>query len=185
MAKVKITETVLRDSHQSLIATRMTTEQMIPILEELDKVGYHSLEAWGGATFDSCMRFLNEDPWERLRIIRSHAAEDAVRTCPNLVRGIYVEAGMGDDEETERSACLEDRVEKRVVDFAPHIVGMDLDPGKSPRLDGSEDGSGIGTVRVHASETSLSRGRSVPTIPRSFRKERFFRIPCGDGRLPR
>ena len=71
MAKVKITETVLRDSHQSLIATRMTTEQMLPILEELDKVGYHSLEAWGGATFDSCMRFLNEDPWERLRIIRS------------------------------------------------------------------------------------------------------------------
>ncbi|MBQ7932555.1 MAG: oxaloacetate decarboxylase subunit alpha [Clostridia bacterium] len=71
MAKVKITETVLRDSHQSLIATRMTTEQMFPILAEMDKVGYHSLEAWGGATFDSCMRFLNEDPWERLRTIRS------------------------------------------------------------------------------------------------------------------
>ncbi len=70
MAKVKITETVLRDAHQSLIATRMTTDDMIPILEELDKVGYHSLEAWGGATFDSCMRFLNEDPWERLRVIR-------------------------------------------------------------------------------------------------------------------
>ena len=70
MAKVKITETVLRDSHQSLIATRMTTEQMLPILAEMDKVGYHSLEAWGGATFDSCMRFLNEDPWERLRVIR-------------------------------------------------------------------------------------------------------------------
>ncbi len=70
MAKVKITETVLRDSHQSLIATRMTTEEMLPILEEMDKVGYHSLEAWGGATFDSCMRFLNEDPWERLRTIR-------------------------------------------------------------------------------------------------------------------
>ncbi|MBQ2734386.1 MAG: oxaloacetate decarboxylase subunit alpha [Clostridia bacterium] len=70
MAKVKITETVLRDSHQSLIATRMTTEEMLPILEEMDKIGYHSLEAWGGATFDSCMRFLNEDPWERLRKIR-------------------------------------------------------------------------------------------------------------------
>lgn len=70
MAKVKITETVLRDSHQSLIATRMTTEEMLPILEDLDKIGYHSLEAWGGATFDSCMRFLNEDPWERLRKIR-------------------------------------------------------------------------------------------------------------------
>ena len=70
MAKVKITETVLRDSHQSLIATRMTTEEMLPILETMDKIGYHSLEAWGGATFDSCMRFLNEDPWERLRKIR-------------------------------------------------------------------------------------------------------------------
>ncbi|MBE6602160.1 MAG: oxaloacetate decarboxylase subunit alpha [Ruminococcaceae bacterium] len=70
MAKVKITETVLRDSHQSLIATRMTTEEMLPILEQMDKVGYHSLEAWGGATFDSCMRFLNEDPWDRLRKIR-------------------------------------------------------------------------------------------------------------------
>ena len=73
--KVKITETVLRDSHQSLIATRMTTEEMIEILPELDKVGYHSLEAWGGATFDSCLRFLNEDPWQRLRTIKDH--------CPN------------------------------------------------------------------------------------------------------
>ena len=72
MAKVKITETVLRDSHQSLIATRMTTEEMLPILEKLDSIGYHSLEAWGGATFDSCLRFLNEDPWERLRTIRAH-----------------------------------------------------------------------------------------------------------------
>jgi len=70
MAKVKITETVLRDAHQSLIATRMKTEDMLPILEKLDQVGYHSLEMWGGATFDTCLRFLNEDPWERLRIIR-------------------------------------------------------------------------------------------------------------------
>jgi len=72
MAKVKITETVLRDSHQSLAATRMTTAEMVPILEALDAVGYHALEAWGGATFDSCLRFLNEDPWERLRTIREH-----------------------------------------------------------------------------------------------------------------
>ncbi len=71
MAKVKITETVLRDSHQSLVATRMTTDEMLPILEAMDGIGYHSLEAWGGATFDSCMRFLNEDPWERLRKIRA------------------------------------------------------------------------------------------------------------------
>ena len=73
MAKVKITETVIRDAHQSLFATRMTTEEMLPILSEMDKVGYHSIEAWGGATFDSCLRFLNEDPWERLRKIRNEA----------------------------------------------------------------------------------------------------------------
>ena len=70
---VQITETVLRDAPQSLIATRMTTEEMLPIVEKLDKVGYHSLEAWGGATFDACLRFLNEDPWERLRKIKDKA----------------------------------------------------------------------------------------------------------------
>lgn len=73
MAKVRITETVLRDAHQSLIATRMTTDEMLPILEKLDNVGYNALEAWGGATFDACMRFLNEDPWERLRKIKAVA----------------------------------------------------------------------------------------------------------------
>ncbi len=72
MSKVLITETVLRDSHQSLAATRMTTEEMLPVLEDLDAVGYHALEAWGGATFDSCLRFLHEDPWQRLRTIRDH-----------------------------------------------------------------------------------------------------------------
>ena len=72
MAKVRITETALRDAHQSLAATRMTTEEMLPVLEDLDKVGFYSLEAWGGATFDSCLRFLNEDPWQRLRTIREH-----------------------------------------------------------------------------------------------------------------
>ncbi|MGN0452593.1 MAG: oxaloacetate decarboxylase subunit alpha [Ruminococcus sp.] len=73
MAKqIKITETVLRDAHQSLLATRMTTEEMLPVLSQLDKVGYYSLECWGGATFDSCLRFLKEDPWERLRTIRDH-----------------------------------------------------------------------------------------------------------------
>ncbi len=70
MSKVLITETVLRDAHQSLAATRMTTEEMLPILEDMDKVGYHSLEAWGGATFDACLRFLHEDPWMRLRAIK-------------------------------------------------------------------------------------------------------------------
>lgn len=68
---VKITETILRDAHQSLIATRMTTDQMLPIIEKMDKVGYHSVECWGGATFDASLRFLKEDPWERLRKLRS------------------------------------------------------------------------------------------------------------------
>ncbi len=75
MAAVKITETILRDAHQSLIATRMSTEQMLPALEKLDKIGYYSLECWGGATYDACLRFLDEDPWDRLRTIRKH--------CPN------------------------------------------------------------------------------------------------------
>lgn len=70
MAKIGITETVLRDAHQSLIATRMTIEEMRPILSTMDRVGFHSAEVWGGATFDACLRFLGEDPWERLRIIR-------------------------------------------------------------------------------------------------------------------
>lgn len=67
-----ITDTILRDAHQSQAATRMTTEDMIPALERLDKIGYWSVECWGGATFDACMRFLNEDPWERLRTIKAH-----------------------------------------------------------------------------------------------------------------
>jgi len=70
MRKIGITETILRDGHQSLIATRMTTEEMLPALELMDKIGYNALECWGGATFDVCMRFLKEDPWERLRKIR-------------------------------------------------------------------------------------------------------------------
>ena len=68
---VKIVETVLRDAHQSLIATRMPTDEMLPIIEKMDQVGYHAVECWGGATFDSCLRFLKEDPWERLRKLRA------------------------------------------------------------------------------------------------------------------
>ena len=68
---VKIVETVLRDAHQSLLATRMTTDQMLPIVDKMDKVGYHAVECWGGATFDACLRFLKEDPWERLRKLRA------------------------------------------------------------------------------------------------------------------
>jgi len=68
--RVKITDTTLRDAHQSLMATRMCTDDMLPIAAEMDEVGYHSLEVWGGATFDSCLRYLDEDPWERLCMLR-------------------------------------------------------------------------------------------------------------------
>lgn len=67
---IKITETILRDAHQSLIATRLTTDKMLPIIEKMDQAGYHSVECWGGATFDASLRFLKEDPWERLRKLR-------------------------------------------------------------------------------------------------------------------
>lgn len=64
---VKIVETVLRDGHQSIAATRMRIVDMLPVLEKMDNAGYHAIEAWGGATFDACLRFLHEDPWQRLR----------------------------------------------------------------------------------------------------------------------
>lgn len=81
---VKITDTILRDAHQSLAATRMRTEDMLPIVEKLDQVGFFSLEAWGGATFDTCIRFLNEDPWERLRSIKNAAKTTPIQM---LLRG--------------------------------------------------------------------------------------------------
>jgi oxaloacetate decarboxylase alpha subunit len=81
---LKITDTVLRDGHQSLLATRMRTEDMLPIAELLDEVGFWSLEMWGGATFDTCLRFLNEDPWERLRQLKAHIKKTPLQM---LLRG--------------------------------------------------------------------------------------------------
>lgn len=84
MARVKITETVLRDGHQSIAATRMRLQQMLPVLEALDDVGYNALECWGGATFDTCMRFLDENPWERLRTIKKYVKKTPLQM---LLRG--------------------------------------------------------------------------------------------------
>ena len=105
---LKITELVLRDAHQSLLATRMRTEDMLPIAEKLDQVGFFSLEMWGGATFDTCIRFLNEDPWERSRALKKkmpntpfqmllrgqnavgyrHYADDVVDACLMALKNI-------------------------------------------------------------------------------------------------
>ncbi len=84
MKRPRITDTTLRDAHQSLWATRMRTEDMLPILEEIDKVGYFSLEMWGGATFDVCIRYLNEDPWERIRTIKKYVKQTPLQM---LLRG--------------------------------------------------------------------------------------------------
>lgn len=84
MSKIQITDTTLRDAHQSLIATRMRTRDMLPIAKELDKAGFFSLEVWGGATFDSCIRFLNEDPWERLRSLKENITKTPLQM---LLRG--------------------------------------------------------------------------------------------------
>ncbi|HBT47175.1 MAG TPA: acetyl-CoA carboxylase biotin carboxyl carrier protein [Peptococcaceae bacterium] len=84
MAGVRITDTTLRDGHQSLWATRMTLQDMLPVLEKLDSVGYHSLEVWGGATFDVCLRYLDEDPWERLRTIKRYVKRTPLQM---LLRG--------------------------------------------------------------------------------------------------
>ena len=81
---LKIVETVIRDGHQSLCATRMRIKDMIPALEQMDDVGYYAIEAWGGATFDSCLRFLNEDPWERLRTLKHHLKKTPIQM---LLRG--------------------------------------------------------------------------------------------------
>ena len=82
--KVLITETILRDAHQSQAATRMRLDEMLPVLEQLDDIGYYSLEAWGGATFDSCLRYLNEDPWERLRTLKKYLKKTPIQM---LLRG--------------------------------------------------------------------------------------------------
>lgn len=84
LSKIRITDTSLRDAHQSLWATRMTTDDMGPVLDKLDNIGYHSLEVWGGATFGACIRYLMEDPWERLRFTRRHIRKTKLQM---LLRG--------------------------------------------------------------------------------------------------
>ena len=83
MKKINITELVLRDGHQCMIATRLRTDDMLPICSKLDSIGFWSLEAWGGATFDACVRFLKEDPWERVRLV----SKIITRTPLRLIAG--------------------------------------------------------------------------------------------------
>jgi oxaloacetate decarboxylase alpha subunit len=83
---LRITDTTLRDAHQSLWATRMRSDDIMKIVDVIDQVGYYSLECWGGATFDVCLRFLRENPWERLRLIKSKAKKTALAYIPGIRR---------------------------------------------------------------------------------------------------
>ena len=107
MAKIYITDTILRDAHQSQAATRMRLSDMLPACELLDSIGYWSLECWGGATFDACMRFLNEDPWERLRQLRKHMPNTKLQM---LLRGEYGRLPGQVNEEVRRKAIGSDTV---------------------------------------------------------------------------
>ena len=109
--KIGITETILRDAHQSLMATRMSTEDMTPVMDAMDEVGYHSVEVWGGATFDSCMRFLDEDPWERLRIMKKHFKKTKLQM---LLRGQNLVGYRNYADDTAR-------------EFVKHAVGNGID----------------------------------------------------------
>ena len=106
MAKVLITDTILRDAHQSQAATRMRLDEMLPVAPMLDSVGYYSLECWGGATFDACLRFLNEDPWERLRALKKAIPNTKLQM---LFRGqnILGYKHYADDVEIGRASCRE------------------------------------------------------------------------------
>ena len=97
--RVGIMETAFRDAHQSIMATRLRTDDMLPICEAMDEVGYHSIEMWGGATFDSAMRFLNEDPWERLRQIKKRLKKTKTQM---LLRGQNIVGYRHDSDEVVR-----------------------------------------------------------------------------------
>jgi oxaloacetate decarboxylase (Na+ extruding) subunit alpha len=132
MAKIKLTDLVLRDAHQSLLATRMVTADMLPACERLDKAGYFALEAWGGATFDTCIRFLNEDPWDRLRQIKKAAPKTPImmllrgqnllgyRHYADDVVDKFVEAAARNGVDVFRifDACNDPRNLKRATDAA-------------------------------------------------------------------
>ncbi len=112
---IKITETILRDAHQSLIATRMPTEFMLPIVDKMDKVGYHSVECWGGATFDASLRFLKEDPWDRLRKLR---AEHMVENLKEINCSV-----LGDCDEYQTSVCEEPIKSGEILSYEDKYMG--------------------------------------------------------------
>ncbi|MFP4199251.1 MAG: pyruvate carboxylase subunit B, partial [Halanaerobium sp.] len=160
---VKFTETVLRDGQQSLIATRLKIEDILPILTELDQVGYSALEIWGGATFDSCMRFLNEDPWERLRKIRKEVKKTKLQM---LLRGQNI---LGykhyPDDVLERfiKKSVENGIDIiRIFDALNDIRNMEKAVEYTKKYGAEAQGSIVYTTSpIHSSETFVKKSKEL------------------------
>ncbi|MFW5885901.1 MAG: pyruvate carboxylase subunit B [Halanaerobium sp.] len=160
---VKFTETVLRDGQQSLIATRLKIEDILPILTELDQVGYSALEIWGGATFDSCMRFLNEDPWERLRKIRKEVKKTKLQM---LLRGQNI---LGykhyPDDVLERfiKKSVENGIDIiRIFDALNDIRNMEKAVEYTKKYGAEAQGSIVYTTSpIHSSETFVKKAKEL------------------------
>jgi len=166
MGRVRLTDTILRDAHQSLIATRMRTRDMLPIAEDLDNVGYFSLEVWGGATFDSCIRFLNENPWERLRALKKHIKDTPLQM---LLRGqnLVGYRHYADDvvvKFVERAA--KNGVDVfRVFDALNDVRNMELSIKTAKRMDAHVQGSICFTISpVHTIESYLKLAEDLVAL---------------------
>lgn len=166
MHAVKITDTTLRDAHQSLWATRMHTEHMIPIAERLDQVGYHSLEVWGGATFDVCLRYLSEDPWERLRTLKKYIKKTPLQM---LLRGqsiVGYQHYPDDVVEAFITRAVANGIDIiRVFDALNDLRNMEI-PIKVAKREGAHvQGSVVYTVSpVHTMEHYLDTARELENM---------------------
>ncbi|RPF49256.1 oxaloacetate decarboxylase alpha subunit [Thermodesulfitimonas autotrophica] len=166
MRPVRITDTTLRDGHQSLWATRMRTEDMLPIVERLDRVGYHSLEVWGGATFDVCLRYLYEDPWERLREIKKRAKRTPLQM---LLRGQSL-VGYGHYPDDVAAAFVRKAVENgidiiRIFDALNDIRNLEFTMKVAKKAGAHVQATVVYTLSpVHTTEHYLETARKLAEL---------------------
>jgi len=166
MSKIKITETILRDAHQSLIATRLSTDEMVPILEKLDQVGYHALEMWGGATFDASLRFLKESPWERLRKIKSKVKNTKLQM---LLRGQNILGYKNYPDEVVK-AFIEKSIENgidivRIFDALNDVRNLELAIKVTKAAGGHAQGSlAYTTSPVHTIEYYVDLAKKIEAL---------------------
>lgn len=166
MAKVKITDTTFRDAHQSLLATRMRMRDMVPIIEKMDEVGFFSLEVWGGATFDACIRYLNEDPWERLRTFKKHMKETPTQM---LLRGQNL-VGYKHYSDDIVEKFVEKSVENgidiiRIFDALNDLRNMELSIKVAKRMGAHVQGAICYTISpVHTIESFVSLAKELEAM---------------------